>query len=96
MGGQIEEGAGGCLHRLGAFMHSKYYTQPDDRVGETLDDEYWHWLPPRERRQSVPPRQALQGVSDRPRIKCRVQYACVQREYGKNRSRCAQNVISDA
>ena len=82
---------------LGDFMLDNISPgQPDDRVGETLDDEYWRWLPPRERRQSVPPRQALQGVSDRPRVKYRAQYAWVQREYGKNRSRCAQNVISDA
>ena len=45
---------------LGDFMLDNISPgQPDDRVGETLDDEYWRWLPPRERRQSVPPRQAL-------------------------------------
>ena len=70
--------------------------QPDDRVKEALDEEYRRWLPPRERRQSLPPRQALQRVSDRPRVKRRAQYARVPREYNKNRSRCAQNVISGA
>ena len=44
----------------------------------------------------MPPRQALQRASDRSRVKRRAQYASVQREYNKNRSRCAQNVISGA
>ena len=70
--------------------------QPDDRVREALDDEYRRWLPPCERRRPAPACRAPTPASDRPRVKRRAQYARVQRLYNKNRTRCAQDVISGA
>ena len=70
---------------------------PDDRVRGALDAEYEAWLPSRERRTTgsrVQPQRT--DASDRPRVRRRAQYAWVQREYTKNRSRCAQDVISGA
>ena len=70
---------------------------PDDWVRSALDMEYEAWLPSRERRAlgSPPPPQQTKA-QDRPRVRRRAQYARVQREYTKNRSRCAQDVISGA
>ena len=69
----------------------------DDWVRSVLDLEYRAWLPSHERRApgSRPGPQRTEA-QDRPRVRRRAQYVRVQREYIKNRSRCAQNVISGA
>ena len=70
---------------------------PDDQVRSALDLEYEAWLPSRERHApgSCPGPQPTEA-QDRPRVRRRAQYARVQREYIKNGSRCAQDVISGA
>ena len=70
---------------------------PDDWVRSALDAEYEAWLPSRERRAAGSRTQPQRTeATDRPRVRRRAQYARVQREYTKNRSCCAQDVISGA
>ena len=67
---------------------------PDERVRNVLDEEYKSWLPLSERHAPGPcPRPQRTGAQDRPRVRRRAQYAWVQREYNRNRSRCAQDVF---
>ena len=70
---------------------------PDERVRNVLDEEYKSWLPLSERHAPGPcPRPQRTGAQDRPRVRRRARYAWVQREYNRNRSCCAQDVISGA
>ncbi|CAH3033365.1 unnamed protein product, partial [Porites evermanni] len=70
---------------------------PDNRVRSALDIAYEAWLPSRERHApGSRPQPQRTEAQDRPRVRRRAQYARVRPEYTKNRSRCAQDVISGA